>query len=67
MTQPATDAEILAHIEANSTPATMVRMACGDVDILTGEYDIADVAFCDDCGVETHIVGIVPTAIVSGL
>lgn len=67
MTRPATDTEIVAHIEANSTPAAMLTLHCGDFALARGVFAVGETFECDDCGQVTLINGVIETAIVGGL
>ena len=59
--------DILAAIEAASTPATMVRLVCGDHVVLRGVHLIGDEVPCPDCKVPSMIVDAFETAIVKGI
>lgn len=65
MTREATDAELSAAIAANSRPAAMVRLDCGDIDIIEShEIRENDWTECPDgCG-QQLVTEVTHTAIV---
>lgn len=66
MTRPATDAEIIAHIDANSEPAAMLKLNCGDFVLARGMFEFGQTHECPDCQDIFVIVDMIETAVVNG-